>query len=110
MQVGYHNEHHDFPSVPWTRLPELRQMAKEYYDPLPNHPSWPGVTFRFIFGQSCFVAPASPSGKLCLMNSWSITEKDVGMWSRAKRLGRGGARGGDGGGAADGVAGGLKDD
>lgn len=84
--VGYHNEHHDFPSVPWTRLPELRQMAKEYYDPLPNHPSWPGVTFRFIF------------------------EKDVGMWSRAKRLGRGGARGGDGGGAADGVAGGLKDD
>ena len=21
LNIGYHNEHHDFPSVPWNRLP-----------------------------------------------------------------------------------------
>ncbi|CAH7687508.1 fatty acid desaturase-domain-containing protein [Phakopsora pachyrhizi] len=47
--VGYHNEHHDFPSIPWTRLPELRQIAKEYYDVIPCHASWPMVIYRFIF-------------------------------------------------------------
>ena len=59
--VGYHNEHHDFPSVPWTRLPQLREMAKEFYDPLPVHKSWPIVTWKFI------------------------SDPRVGMWSRAKR-------------------------
>ncbi|KAI9881432.1 MAG: hypothetical protein M1823_006654, partial [Watsoniomyces obsoletus] len=39
--VGYHNEHHDFPAVPWTRLPKLYSAAKEFYDPLPCHKSWP---------------------------------------------------------------------
>lgn len=63
--VGYHNEHHDFPSVPWTRLPALRAMAPEFYDTLPYHTSWPLVTWRFI------------------------TDPKVGMWSRAKREGRG---------------------
>ena len=51
-QVGYHNEHHDFPSIPWTRLPALNRIAKDFYDPLPSHKSWPMVTIRFIFGQS----------------------------------------------------------
>lgn len=59
--VGYHNEHHDFPSVPWTRLPQLRAIAKEFYDPLPAHSSWPAVTYKFIM------------------------DPKVGMWSRAKR-------------------------
>lgn len=48
--VGYHNEHHDFPSVPWTRLPELKRMAPEFYDCLPYHTSWPMVTIQFILG------------------------------------------------------------
>ncbi|CAD6893437.1 unnamed protein product [Tilletia controversa] len=48
--VGYHNEHHDFPSIPWTRLPALRKMAPEYYDVLPHHTSWPLVTLQFILG------------------------------------------------------------
>ena len=39
--VGYHNEHHDFPSVAWTKLPVLRKLAPEFYDTLPSHPSWP---------------------------------------------------------------------
>jgi len=46
--VGYHNEHHDFPSIPWTRLPELRALAPEFYDVIPSHPSWPMITLNFI--------------------------------------------------------------
>jgi len=63
--VGYHNEHHDFPSVPWTKLPALRALAPEYYDTLPSHKSWPYVTWKFI------------------------TDPNVGMWSRAKRSSHG---------------------
>ena len=37
--VGYHNEHHDFPNIPWTKLPELRRIAPEYYNTLPAHES-----------------------------------------------------------------------
>jgi len=46
--VGYHNEHHDFPSVPWTRLPKLRALAPEFYDTIPSHPSWPMLIINFI--------------------------------------------------------------
>jgi sphingolipid delta-4 desaturase len=60
-QVGYHNEHHDFPSVPWTRLPALRALAPEFYDALPSHPSWPMVIINFI------------------------RDKNVGLFSRVKR-------------------------
>lgn len=47
--VGLHNEHHDFPAVPWTRLPRLRALASEFYEPLPQHRSWTWVLVRFIF-------------------------------------------------------------
>lgn len=60
--VGYHNEHHDFPSIPWTRLPKLHALANEYYKDLPRHNSWCKVTFDFIF------------------------RTDVGLFSRVKRL------------------------
>ncbi|EMD34689.1 hypothetical protein CERSUDRAFT_116880 [Gelatoporia subvermispora B] len=46
--VGYHNEHHDFPSIPWTRLPALRGLAPEFYDTIPSHPSWPMIIVNFI--------------------------------------------------------------
>ena len=65
MQVGYHNEHHDFPSVPWTRLPALRALAPEYYDTIASHPSWPMVIVNFI------------------------RDPEVGIFARAKRKGRG---------------------
>ncbi|MEX0878679.1 MAG: fatty acid desaturase [Thermoanaerobaculia bacterium] len=49
LNVGYHNEHHDFPSVPWNRLPALRSAAPEVYDSLGSHSSWAGLFWRFLF-------------------------------------------------------------
>jgi sphingolipid delta-4 desaturase len=49
FNVGYHNEHHDFPSIPWNRLPELKQTAPEYYETLYYHKSWTRLFFRFLF-------------------------------------------------------------
>ncbi|KAF6744876.1 dihydroceramide delta(4)-desaturase [Ephemerocybe angulata] len=63
--VGYHNEHHDFPSVAWTRLPALRALAPEFYDNIPSHASWPMVLVNFI------------------------RDKEVGIYARAKRMAKG---------------------
>lgn len=49
LNVGYHNEHHDFMVIPWNKLPKLKAMAPEYYDNLHYHMSWPGLLLRFIF-------------------------------------------------------------
>ncbi|TVY20346.1 Sphingolipid delta(4)-desaturase [Lachnellula arida] len=59
--VGLHNEHHDFPAVPWSRLWELNRVAHEFYVDLPGHASWVGVIWRFV------------------------GDKDVGMKCRVKR-------------------------
>ncbi|KAJ5081977.1 Sphingolipid delta(4)-desaturase [Penicillium argentinense] len=59
--VGLHNEHHDFPAIPWTRLHKLHDIAKEFYEPLPCHRSWVWVIWTFIL------------------------DKDVGPWCRVKR-------------------------
>lgn len=50
--VGLHNEHHDFPAIPWTRLPVLHEMAKEFYANLPQHRSWSYVIWRFIMDET----------------------------------------------------------
>jgi sphingolipid delta-4 desaturase len=49
LNMGYHNEHHDFPSVPWNRLPQLRATAPEFYDTLKSHRSWTGLLLQFVF-------------------------------------------------------------
>ena len=49
FNVGYHNEHHDFPSIPWNKLPEIKKMAPAYYDSLASHRSWTRLFFRFLF-------------------------------------------------------------
>jgi sphingolipid delta-4 desaturase len=49
LNVGYHNEHHDFPSIPWNRLPQLRAMAPEFYDGLKSHTSWSRLLWEFVF-------------------------------------------------------------
>ncbi|RYP02747.1 hypothetical protein DL764_005621 [Monosporascus ibericus] len=50
--VGLHNEHHDFPAVPWTRLHKLHEIAREFYADLPQHRSWSYVIWQFIFDES----------------------------------------------------------
>ncbi|KAH7358060.1 dihydroceramide delta(4)-desaturase [Plectosphaerella cucumerina] len=50
--VGLHNEHHDFPAVPWTRLHKLRDIASEFYEDLPRHESWVYAIWRFIFDEN----------------------------------------------------------
>lgn len=64
-KVGYHNEHHDFPSIPWSRLPTLHQLAPEFYNKIPHHPSWPMILVNFI------------------------RDKEVGIFARAKRVAKG---------------------
>jgi sphingolipid delta-4 desaturase len=49
FNVGYHNEHHDLPSVPWNHLPEIRRGAPEFYDSLVFHTSWTRLLLRFVF-------------------------------------------------------------
>jgi sphingolipid delta-4 desaturase len=49
FNVGHHNEHHDFPSIPWNKLPRIRKTAPEYYNTLYYHTSWIALFFRFLF-------------------------------------------------------------
>lgn len=49
LNVGYHNEHHDFPSVPWNKLPKLKSTAPEFYDSLISHKSWTKLWLKFLF-------------------------------------------------------------
>lgn len=48
FNVGYHNEHHDFPRIPGSRLPQLKAMAPEFYDHLHSYNSWVAVNWRFL--------------------------------------------------------------
>ncbi len=48
FNVGYHNEHHDFPAIPWNKLPDLKNMAPDYYDNLRSHKSWTKLFFEFL--------------------------------------------------------------
>jgi len=46
---GYHAEHHDFPSVPWNRLPRLRRLAPGWYDGLRSHRNYLAALAGFVF-------------------------------------------------------------
>ncbi len=68
LNVGYHNEHHDFPSVPWNRLPKVRAAAPEYYNTLVYHKSWFKLWLKFLF------------------------DPNISLFSRVERTNRGGAK------------------
>lgn len=61
FNVGYHNEHHDFPRIPGSRLPMVRKIAPEFYDNLHSYKSWVAVNWRFL------------------------TDKNITLYSRTKR-------------------------
>lgn len=52
FNIGYHNEHHDFPSVPWNLLPKLKLLAPEYYDTLFAYNSYSELLKDFILEES----------------------------------------------------------
>jgi len=65
FNMGFHNEHHDFPNVPWNNLPKVNEAAPEYYTILKSYDSWIGVLRMFIFdpalsGYSRIVHPPTP--------------------------------------------------
>jgi sphingolipid delta-4 desaturase len=70
--VGYHNEHHDFPNVAWSKLPQLKKLASEFYDPLIQTESWPGTIYNFI------VDPR--------VSTWSRVKREKEAWKRDKLL------------------------
>lgn len=51
LNVGFHNEHHDFPSIPWQNLPKIKEKAPEFYDTLHYHTSFVRLWGKFIFDQ-----------------------------------------------------------
>ena len=55
LNVGLHNEHHDFPSVPWNHLPALHKMAGDYYGGLASHKSYTKLLFKFLFDKNLSV-------------------------------------------------------
>jgi sphingolipid 4-desaturase/C4-monooxygenase len=48
FNVGYHNEHHDLVTIPWSRLPQVRRIAPEFYDGLHAYGSWSSLQLRFL--------------------------------------------------------------
>ena len=48
FNVGYHNEHHDFPYIPGSRLARLRSMAPEFYADLMHHSSWTATLWQYV--------------------------------------------------------------
>lgn len=70
--VGYHNEHHDFPRVPGWRLPEVTRIAPEFYEHLPQHKSWTWVLVSFILNPS-----VTPYSRVIRNREDMIKQKDI---------------------------------
>lgn len=48
LNIGYHNEHHDFCNISWDKLPEINKIANEFYACYMTHNSWVGLLYRFV--------------------------------------------------------------
>jgi len=65
LNVGYHVEHHDFPHIPWTKLPQLHLIAPEFYATSASHSA------RGASSMLDFICNDSVS----LMHFWGHAEK-----------------------------------
>lgn len=52
IDLGYHIEHHDFPTAPWWNLRKIRRAAPEFYEHLPTHTSYTKLLFKFLFDKN----------------------------------------------------------
>ena len=87
FNVGYHNEHHDFPSIPWNKLPELKKSAPGYYDSLKSHKSWSLLLFRFIFDKNVNLysrVTRNERGKVALTDA-CVPDKELVMAEKVLR-------------------------
>lgn len=51
FNLGFHVEHHDFPRIPWNRLPQVSKIAPEYYNKLYSYKSYTQVLWIFLFNK-----------------------------------------------------------
>jgi sphingolipid delta-4 desaturase len=68
FNIGYHNEHHDIVTIPWSRLPQVRRIAPEFYDGLHAYQSWTGLLVRFLRDRDItlftyIIRPGATSGR-----------------------------------------------
>jgi sphingolipid delta-4 desaturase len=81
LNVGYHNEHHDFPSVPWNKLPRIKKIANSYYDTLGYHTSYTLLLFKFLLDSKLSVysrmARANRGNREALSETPSISKTEV---------------------------------
>jgi sphingolipid 4-desaturase/C4-monooxygenase len=53
FNVGYHNEHHDFPRISGFNLPKVTAIAPEFYLHLNPHYSWTKIVYDYIMQPNC---------------------------------------------------------
>jgi fatty acid desaturase len=52
LNLTHHVEHHDFPSVPWSRLPDVTKAAPEFYARLDASPGFSTTIWRWLHSGS----------------------------------------------------------
>ena len=66
FNVGYHNEHHDFSNISGKHLPDVRRVAREYYDDMPHYHSWVKVIYDYIVDDN--ISPYSRVKRVTMEN------------------------------------------
>ena len=49
LNIGSHKEHHELHEILWTRPPELKTIAPEFYDAPHCQRSWVALPATFVF-------------------------------------------------------------